>query len=111
MNLQTSNIYMIIGFAIIAGILIIIINQIRMLNAISSLKEFNYMSKDQSEKINEEPVHYNVSEPSGPQIIKGQTKLEGIEDGEIVAVIMAVVSAASNIPLTSMKIKSIRKIG
>lgn len=43
-------------------------------------------------------------------LAKGEAKLVGIEDDEHVAVIMAAVSSAANIELTSLKIKSIKRI-
>lgn len=111
MNLQSSTIFMIIGFLIIFGILIIIINQIRMLNAISSLKDFDYNPEVRVNQRHEDPVYYNLSETSGPQMAQGKAKLIGIEDGETVAVILSAVSTASSLPLSLIKIKSIKRVG
>lgn len=55
------------------------------------------------------PQH-TLKAPVKTGLTKGEAKLLGIEDDEQVAVIMAAVSNAANIPLTQMKIKSIRKI-
>lgn len=40
----------------------------------------------------------------------GDAKVIGLDDDEITAVILAAVSHASNIPLNSLKVKSIKKI-
>jgi Na+-transporting methylmalonyl-CoA/oxaloacetate decarboxylase gamma subunit len=41
---------------------------------------------------------------------RGETKLVGLEDEEQIAVIMAAVSSASNIPLSGLRIRSIKKV-
>lgn len=43
-------------------------------------------------------------------LTKGEAKLFGIDDDEHVAVIMAAVSNAANIPLTELRIKSIKRV-
>jgi len=41
---------------------------------------------------------------------KGDAKIIGVDDDEITAVILTAVSHASNIPLNSLKVKSIKKL-
>jgi hypothetical protein len=110
MNIENSTIFMIIGFLILIGILIIIVNQRRMLDAILSLKDLDNGPGIKAEGIHGVPVQYDVSASAGHQIAQGQTKLVGSVDDETVAAIIAAVSSASNIPLSSLQIKSIKTI-
>lgn len=74
---------------------------------------------NQTKEVDEVKVN-RPEEEIKPQIIlecpvergltKGEAKLSGIEDEEHIPVIMAAVSSAAGIPLTRLKIKSIKRI-
>jgi hypothetical protein len=106
MNFQGSTIFIIIGIAIVIALVAIIVNQSRILDAIMNL---NVNVKAQDE-IKPEISEYPVTSKAEKGRTTGQARIVGGADEEIIAVIMAAVSSVSNMPLSSFKITSIKKI-
>jgi len=106
-NLDVNAILLIAGILLILYFLKIIMNnQERILKKLSNPENASKVNIDNLTKINTQKV------PSAKEkgITKGDSKITDVDNDELIAVIMTAVSHASNIPLTSLKIKSIKKL-
>lgn len=109
LGVNTTIVCMAIVFIILIVLSIIIILQSKILKLLTN--------QDKSEdKVNENQLEVKVR----PEVVskapvmtgstKGQAKLVGLESEEHVAIIMAAVSDAANIPITALKIRSIKRV-
>ncbi|GEM_PF-2247041 len=110
LGVNTTIIAMGIVFIVLILLAVLIVIQSRTLKVLSSIAE---RKETKLSKVHEEAPKASVQEPRKP-VQKGSTKGEmdllGVEEEEHVAAIMAAVSAASNIPVSALKIKSIKRI-
>jgi len=106
-NLNVSAVLLIAGILLILYFLKIIINnQEKLLKKLSNSENVSRINSEVlPNKTLNKPL---ISKDKG--ITKGDTKIGNVDTDEIIAVIMAAVSNASNIPLTSLKIRSIKKL-
>lgn len=109
LGVNTTIVCMAIVFVVLIILAVIIVLQSKILKLLSK------QEKEADEvKVNKPVVevkHQDAqSTPVKTGLTKGEAKLVGIEDEEHVAVIMAAVSDAANIPLTTLRIKSIKRI-
>lgn len=106
LGVNTTIIAMGIVFIVLILLAVIIVIQSKILGLVSN------KSKEIEPKDNSIPKAAIQTKPQVYQkgIVKGKASITGVEDEEQVAVIMSAVSAASNMPISSLKIKSIRKI-
>ncbi len=117
MNLSNTLIFgvntTIVYLALVFVVLIILAGIIRLQSKILKLLLKQKMEVNEV-KVNKPIVEvkhqYVPSAPVKTGLTKGEAKLVDIEDEEHVAVIMAAVSNAANIPLTAIRIKSIKRI-
>lgn len=106
MNLRDSTIFIMIGIAIIITLIVIAVNQSRILDAILKLNEKNKIQDDIKYEANEHPAVPNIER--GKSV--GQAKIVGDTDEETIAAIIAAVSSASNMPLSYFRITSIKRV-
>jgi Na+-transporting methylmalonyl-CoA/oxaloacetate decarboxylase gamma subunit len=108
-GVNTTIVCLALVFVVLIILAVIIILQSKILKLLSK-----HEMKADEVKVNKPVVEvknqYVPSAPVKTGLTKGEAKLLGIEDEEHVAVIMAAVSNAANIPLTALRIKSIRRI-
>jgi Na+-transporting methylmalonyl-CoA/oxaloacetate decarboxylase gamma subunit len=109
LGVNTTIVCMAIVFIVLIILAVIIVLQSKILKLLSK------QEKEADEvKVNKPVVevkHQDVpSTPVKTGLTKGEAKLVGLEDEEHAAVIMAAVSNAANIPLTALRIKSIKRI-
>ena len=117
MNLNDTLIFGVNTTIICTAIVLVIFIILAVIIVLQS-KILKLLSKQEKEldevKVNKPVVevkHQDVpSAPVKTGLAKGEAKLVGLEDEEHVAVIMAAVSNAANIPLTALRIKSIKRI-
>ncbi|MDF2674830.1 MAG: Oxaloacetate decarboxylase, gamma chain [Clostridiales bacterium] len=108
-GVDTTTIFITMVFVILIILAAMMVLQSKILRVLS--KQDKEVDEVKVSKPEVEVKHQEVLKaPSKTGLTKGETKLVGIEDDEHAAVIMAVVSNAANIPLTSLKIKSIKRI-
>lgn len=97
--------------AITAAILLVGIVIAVMQSRILKLLSREAGEENEAVEIKPEVAKKNTVEPTlVTELTRGQAKLFGIDSDEYTAVIMAAVSNAANIPLTKLRIKSIKKI-
>jgi cytoskeletal protein RodZ len=105
---DTSTLLVVVVCLILAGIIVSIVIQARILEAISSIS-----IKEKAQEnivVPQQTVQRSAIPSTEKQQVKGEVKLVGVEDEELVAAIMVAVSNASNIPLSSLKIRSIKRV-
>lgn len=108
-SLGTNSTLLAIGIIVAILILIEIMIQSKMLKLLTKQAEKLEEVKSNKHQAKEKPQNI-VNTLTNTGLAKGETKLLGIEDEEIVAVIMAAVSNTVNIPLEALKIRSIKRI-
>lgn len=97
------------AFVLLILLVVVIALQAKILKLLSKQSEELEIAKAKEPEVEVKAEHIH-STPVNVGVAKGETKLSGIKDEEHVAVIMAAVSNAANIPLTSLRIKSIKRI-
>lgn len=93
-------------FVILAIIIALQLRILKLLSKQARLLEEAKANKPEAE-VKAQPV---VNIPVNTEPAKGEAKLSGFEDEEYAAVIMAAVCSAANIPLSALKIRSIRRM-
>lgn len=106
LGLNTTIIAMGIVFIVLILLAVIIVIQSKILGLISN-KPKEIEPEDNLIPKEAKPVKPQVYQKG---IVKGKASITGVENEEQVAVIMSAVSAASNMPISSLKIRSIRKV-
>lgn len=106
LGVNTTIIAMGIVFIVLILLAVIIVIQSKILGLVSKKSEVN------EPKDNLIPKEANKVKPQAYQkgIVKGKASITGVENEERVAVIMGAVSAAANMPISSLRIRSIRKV-
>lgn len=113
LGINTTVIAMAIVFLVLVLLAVIIVVQSKTLNAISNLAHrMDKVEEKEKSTVQAKPEITKKSQPQGVDkgFTKGETKLVGVENEEHVAVIIAAVSNATDMPLTSLKIKSIKRV-
>lgn len=115
LGLDTTVISMGIVFLVLIALAVLISIQYRILKALGVISD--KMDKPASNQVSvPAAVPASVSSPAAAAIpgsaglTKGEARLVGVEDEEIVAVVMAAVSHASSIPLSELRIRSIKRV-
>lgn len=109
LGVNTTIIAMGIVFIVLILLAILIVLQSKILKTLSSMKERNE-AKPGKVYENVQKVSEREEVKHAEEITKGETVLIGIEEEEHIAAIMAAVSAAANIPVSVLKIRSIKQI-
>jgi hypothetical protein len=110
LGLNTTIISMIIVFVVLFVISILISIQYRILKAIGVISEKMETPSQIAQvptAVSSNPVAAHVSKTG---LTSGEARLVGVEDEELVAVIMTAVSHASNISLSDLRIRSIKRV-
>ena len=107
LNLDINSVILIAGVLLVLYFLKTIINNQEKIISKLSLRE------DTPNTISGAMAARDYKETTVPMdkgTTKGDAKIIGVDDDEITAVILTAVSHASNIPLNSLKVKSIKKL-
>lgn len=110
LGINTTVISMGIVFIVLIILSYMLVIQSKILNILSKKGEED--ARDRIETVQPTPSMAGAYVPQNIKtgLTQGQASLMGVEDEELAAVIMAAVSEASSIPLTSLRIKSIKSL-
>lgn len=108
-GVNTTIVSMVIVFIVLIILAVIIVLQSKILKLLTKQAKELQEVRDSKPKVDVKP-QYIMNTPENTGLSKGETKLLGIENEEHVAVIMAAVSNAVNIPITALKIRSIKRV-
>ena len=110
LGLNTTVISMVIVFVVLFVISVLISIQYRILKAIGVISE----KMEAPSQIAPVPTAFSsntvAAYVSKTGLTSGEARLVGVEDEELVAVIMTAVSHASNISLSDLRIRSIKRV-
>lgn len=110
LGINTTAISMGIVFLVLIALSIIVSIQYRLLKVLGIIAEKTEKPVEAVRAKNQKKYHRQRQASVHTGLARGEARLIGVEDEELVAAIMAAVSIASYIPVSSLGIRSIKRV-